>query len=95
MERLNTLINDPDAPAEGIPMPNGNTDAMAGVLAGTGAAPSTNRGPYGNMLNEDLINSTLAQYPGGADAFWEGMQGNGIDREQFMQLLANEMYFVE
>jgi hypothetical protein len=84
---LNTLINDPDAPAE--EMPNGNTTSLAGVLGGNTA----NRGGSSNPLfNEELINHTLAQYPGGAEAFWEGMQGNGIGREEFMQLLANEMF---
>lgn len=86
MERLNTLINDPDAPVE--EMPNGNTNSLAGVLGGN----PVNRGASNHVLNEELLNSTLAQYPGGAEAFWEGMQGNGIGREEFMQLLANEMY---
>ena len=97
VERLNTLINDPEAPGEEMPMPNGNADTMAGVLGGGGVAgrggTAAGRGASNLIFNEDFLNHTLAQYPGGADAFWEGMQGNGIGRDEFMQMLANEMYF--
>jgi hypothetical protein len=73
------LISDPDAPAT-AEIPDGDQEnAMVGVLSGQ------------NIVSEDLINSTLAGFPGGADAFWEGMQGSGIGREELMQMLANEM----
>lgn len=71
-------------------MPNGETNAVAGVLNGFGVNNS-NRGVTNNV-NEELINSTLAGFPGGAEAFWEGMQGSGIGREEFLQMLASEMY---
>jgi hypothetical protein len=45
-----------------------------------------------NVISEELLNSTLAGFPGGADAFWEGMQGNGIGREDLMHILASEMH---
>jgi hypothetical protein len=44
------------------------------------------------MSSEELINSTLAGFPGGAEAFWEGMQGTGVGREELLQILASEMY---
>ena len=71
-------------------MPNGETNAVAGVLNGFGGS-NPNRGVTNNV-NEELLNSTLAGFPGGAEAFWEGMQGSGIGREEFLQMLASEMY---
>ena len=61
---------------------------MAGVLTGNVA----HREPMNNVVSEELLNSTLAGFPGGADAFWEGMQGSGIGREDLMHLLASEMH---
>jgi hypothetical protein len=93
---LNTLINDPNAPAEEMPMPmqmsNGSANSMADALGAGGSIAS--RAASNTIFNEDLLNHTLAQYPGGAEAFWEGMQGNGIGREEFMQMLASEMFVI-
>jgi len=96
VERLNTLINDPNAPATSD-MPNGDSNPMANVLTGFGGNP-TNRGataavPANNtVINEELLNNTLAGFPGGAESFWEGMQGSGIGREELLQMLASEMH---
>ena len=61
---------------------------MAGVLTGN----IIHREPMSNVVSEELLNSTLAGFPGGADAFWEGMQGSGIGREDLMHMLASEMH---
>jgi hypothetical protein len=71
-------------------MPNVETNAVAGVLNGFGGN-NPNRGVT-NSVNEDLLNDTLAGFPGGAEAFWEGMQGTGIGREEFLQMLASDMH---
>ena len=81
------MISDPEAPAT-AEVPNGEENAMAGVLTGL-SSHQTNRGPA--VVNEDILNTTLAGFPGGADAFWEGMQGSGIGREELMQMLASEL----
>ena len=88
VDRVNTLINDPDAPAISE-IPNGNEpNPMAGVLTGN----VVHREPMNNVVSEELLNNTLAGFPGGADAFWEGMQGSGIGREDLMHMLASEMH---
>jgi hypothetical protein len=71
-------------------MPNGETNAVAGVLNGFGGN-NPNRGVT-NSVSEELLNDTLAGFPGGAEAFWEGMQGTGIGREEFLQMLASDMH---
>jgi hypothetical protein len=88
VERLNTLVNDPNAPA--TELPNGDVNPVAGVLNGFGGS-NANRGAT-NVVSEELLNSTLAGFPGGAEAFWENMQGTGIGRDEFLQMLASEMY---
>lgn len=93
MERLNTLINDPNAPATDD-MPDGESNPVASVLQGFGG-PNANRargapGSVDPVINEELLNSTLAAFPGGAESLWEGMQG-GIGREELLQMLASEM----
>jgi hypothetical protein len=88
VQRLNTLINDPEAPAQDVPMMNGNvpdTSALAGVL---GLNPA---GEANSVSNEQMLNSALAMYPGGPDAFWENMQGSGVRRDDFLQMLSHEM----
>jgi UCH-binding domain len=45
-----------------------------------------------NVISEELINNTIAGFSGEAEAFWEGMQGSGIGREELMQMLASEMH---
>lgn len=45
-----------------------------------------------NVINEELINNTIAGFSGDSEAFWEGMQGSGIGREELMQMLASEMH---
>lgn len=40
------------------------------------------------VVDEDLLNTTLAGFPGGADAFWEGMQRNGFERDGLLQMLS-------
>jgi hypothetical protein len=72
VERVNSLINDPDAPAT-AEATNGQQNAMTGAVG------------------EDLLNTTLAGFPGGADAFWEGMQRNGFERDELLQMLSMEM----
>lgn len=71
-------------------MPNGESNPVAGVLNGFGGN-NANRGAT-NTVSEELLNSTLAGFPGGAEAFWENMQGTGIGRDEFLQMLAGEMY---
>lgn len=83
------MINDPDAP--GTEAPSGEPNPVAGVLAGVGPNADQRRA-RNNMSSEELINSTLAGFPGGAEAFWEGMQGTGVGREELLQILASEMY---
>lgn len=80
------MINDPDAPSTDAPQ--GEPNSVAGVLSGN-AAP---RGEPRGVVSADLINNTLAGIPGGAEAFWEGMQGSGFAREELLQMLASEMY---
>jgi hypothetical protein len=91
VERVNSLIADPNASAPDLPVSDANP--MAGVLNGLGArgvglnpAP-----PITNVVSEEVLNNTLAEFPGGAEAFWEGMQGTGIGREELLQMLASEM----
>jgi len=90
-ERLNTLINDPDAPA--TEAPNGEANPVAGVLSGLGGGgmASAFRQQDSEGVSEELINDTLATFPGGAEAFWDGMQGTGVGREELLQMLASEM----
>ena len=91
VERLNTLINDPNAPA--TDMPNGEINPVAGVLNVFDGGNNANRRAT-NAVSEELLNSTLAGFPGGAEAFWENMQGTGIGRDEFLQMLASEMYLL-
>jgi hypothetical protein len=84
------LINDPDASAPEVL--NGDSNAMAGILSGFGGNPAAVRAPIHNVVSEELLNNTLAGFPGGAEAFWDGMQGSGIGREELLQMLATEMY---
>jgi len=42
-------------------------------------------------VGENLLDTTLAGFPGGADAFWEGMQRNGFERDELLQMLSMEM----
>src|SRR5437762_2810471 len=56
VDRVNTLINDPDAPATSE-IPNGNEpNPLAGVLTGNVA----HREPMNNVISEELLNNTLA-----------------------------------
>ena len=71
-------------------MPNEEANPVAGVLNGFGGN-TANRAAT-NAVSEELLNSTLAGFPGGAEAFWENMQGTGIGRDEFLQMLASEMY---
>jgi hypothetical protein len=91
VERVNALIDDPDAPAADIPNGAEESNAMADVLTGNNAHNAQNPTPPAPMFTDELLNSTLASIPGGAEAFWDGMQGSGIGREELLQMLASEM----
>jgi hypothetical protein len=94
VERVNALINDPDAPAAEMPNGAGDTsNAMADVLTGSNAHNPQNASASPPMFSDDLLNSTLAGLPGGAEAFWDGMQGSGIGREELLQMLQSEMQY--
>jgi hypothetical protein len=101
VERLNTLINDPEAPAppeSHLAATADGPNALANVLSGVfprGTGPIALHQRPGQqeeadqpVIDEDLINSTLASYPGGADAFWAGMANSGINREDLLQMLS-------
>ena len=96
VERVNALINDPDAPAADMPNGAEPPNAMADVLTGSNARNPRHPTPPAGMFNEDLLhNSLLANMAaGGADQFWDGMQGSGIGREELLQMLASEMQYV-
>ena len=81
------MIDDPNAPATDIP--NGEANSVANVLNGF-EGNNANRGAS-NSMSEELLNHTLAGFPGGAEAFWENMQETGIGRDEFLQMLASEM----
>ena len=105
MERLNTLINDPDAPAQPESLlTNGHTDqanAMANIFTGSLNAPRSgsvrarqqqHHQEGQPVIDEDILNSTLAGFPGGPDAFWEGMTASGINRDDLLQMLSSDMH---
>ena len=93
VERVNTLIDDPDAPAADMPNGAEESNAMADVLTGSNAHNPRNPTPPAAMFTDELLNSTLASIPGGAEAFWDGMQGSGIGRDELLQMLASEMQY--
>lgn len=81
------MIDDPNAPF--IEIPDLDANSVANVLNGF-EGNNGNRGAT-NAMSEELLNHTLAGFPGGAEAFWENMQGTGIGRDEFLQMLASEM----
>ena len=74
-------------------MPNSDSNPVAGVLGAFGGANAANQvAAVPSSAGEELLNTTLAGFPGGAEAFWEGMQGSGIGRQELLQMLASEMH---
>src|SRR5277367_5798543 len=96
VERVNTLIDDPDAPAAEIPNGAEEPNAMADVLTGSNSHNPQNSSTAGPMFNDDLLsNSLLANMTrGDQEGFWDGLQGTGIGREELLQMLASEMQYV-
>ena len=82
------MINDPEAPAA-TDVPNGEEHPMGGVFNGNA---NNREQPVHNVVNEELLDNTLAAFPGGPNAFWAGMQGSGIGREDFLQMLSSDLH---
>lgn len=84
VERLNTLIDDPNAPP--TDPPNGTeSNAMGGVLNG---AEATNSGPGSRLPG----NWDEMGFDSVADSFWDEIQRGGIGREDLIRMFTGDLY---
>jgi len=84
VERLNTLIDDPNAPL--TENPNGaESDAMAGILRNAEQGAGNRQGGLPGSWDDMGFGNV-------ADSFWEEIQRGGIGREDLLRMFTGELY---